>query len=40
MWIDNPHIADEMGKSAYRYSSKFYSPKKISEMYIDALKML
>ena len=40
MWIDNPYIADELGKSAYRYSSKFYSPDKISEMYINMLNML
>ena len=39
-WIDNPHIADVLGKSAYRYSSKFYSPDKISQMYINTLNML
>lgn len=37
-WIKNPEIITEMGKTAFNYSRKFYSPEKISEMYIEALK--
>jgi len=38
-WIKNPKCTNKMGKSALNYSKKFYSPDKISDMYIDATKV-